>query len=103
MTEGPWYHTDSAGGIITGLGDVVVDEVEHDEDAAGIVALRNAAPALLDEVERLRKANFDTQQESNKLAAELEDAEADLAEMRDENKRLRVALDNAEWAAKEQR
>jgi len=55
MTEGPW----KADGIyispIMETGDFTPCELKTYEDAAGIVALRNAAPALLDELEQLRE------------------------------------------------
>jgi len=55
MTPGPW----KADGIdispIMSTGDFTPCELKRCEDAAGIVALRDAAPALLDEVETLRQ------------------------------------------------
>ena len=54
MTEGPW----KAVGIhicpVMETGDWTPCELKRYEDAAGIVALRNALPALLDELEQLR-------------------------------------------------
>ena len=54
MTPGPW----KADGIyiepVMESGDYAPPQLKHTRDAYGIVALRNAAPALLDELERLR-------------------------------------------------
>jgi len=54
MTPGPWKAVGIHIGPVMETGDWTPSELKRYEDAAGIVALRNAAPALLDEVERLR-------------------------------------------------
>jgi len=54
MTPGPWeYDTETHGVYNAEVGYGIVDA--EPKDAAGIVALRNAAPALLDELETLRQ------------------------------------------------
>ena len=53
MTPGPWeYDTETHGVYNAEVGYGIVDA--EPKDAAGIVALRNAAPALLDELEALK-------------------------------------------------
>lgn len=65
MTPGEWRvlrdqcHFDTASDIVCGSKTIAqtcskYPQLEH--DAAGIVALKNAAPVLLDEIERLRAA-----------------------------------------------
>ena len=54
MTEGPWKSVGIHISPIMETGDWTPCELKTYEDAAGIVALRDAAPALLDEVERLQ-------------------------------------------------
>jgi len=54
MTPGPWeYDTETHGVYNAEVGYGIVDA--EPKDAAGIVALRNAAPALLDELEDMRR------------------------------------------------
>jgi hypothetical protein len=65
-TPGPWeYHKSESGdGVLCPRGGYVV-EVGHgttNNDAAFIAAARDALPALLDEVERLRERLDDIQQ-----------------------------------------
>jgi hypothetical protein len=56
MTPGPWeYDTETHGVYNAEVGYGIVDA--EPKDAAGIVALRNAAPALLDELEAARAEN----------------------------------------------
>ena len=55
---------------------------EPEADAAGIVALRNAAPSLLDEVERVRAEHEYQLCEAQRWAGRAEQAEADLAALK---------------------
>ena len=54
MTEGPWKAVGIHISPIMETGDWSPSELKTYEDAAGIVALRTAAPALLDELEAAR-------------------------------------------------
>jgi len=55
---------------------------EPEADAAGIVALRNAAPALLDEVERVRAEHEYQLCEAQRWAGRAEQAEAEVAALK---------------------
>jgi hypothetical protein len=82
MTGGPWfayYSQDKQAWTVQNAPGwlFVASDKGTDADAAGIVALRNAAPALLDEVERLRQER-DALQETSTTFDTLLDKAADL-------------------------
>ena len=81
MTPGPWeYDTETHGVYNAEVGYGIVDA--EPKDAAGIVALRNAAPALLDEVERVRAEHEYQLCEAQRWAGRAEQAEAELAALK---------------------
>jgi len=81
MTPGPWeYDTETHGVYNAEVGYGIVDA--EPKDAAGIVALRNAAPALLDEVERVRAEHEYQLCEAQRWAGRAEQAEAEVAALK---------------------
>lgn len=69
MTEGPWAVL-AEFKIQAHHGECIASSVSN-RNAAGIVALRNTAPALLDEVEALREDNRRLYEEDRRIFAEL--------------------------------